>query len=210
MDQRSEGPNQGPNVLVVFSCFNPPTSLVKSIETIILLQFRSDRDETTKRRNKIICVDNNSRNRSTFALVKKSFPQVEIFFVKNPHYEWGAYRFAYERFFTEFDVFICLQDTIVITQRIDLYAVHPKQVYIACHYSGFHSHPNLKNEAHRRFIKGKEEQWWSGGDIQNTASSSKGRSSIIDTTFCVAQHNSFVIRKDTLKKLFAVLDQPRV
>ena len=175
-------------VLVVFSCFNPPLCLLESISNFYKFQI-TDGDEY-----KIICVDNDSKITSTYDLIQNQFPNVDILHVKNKNYEWGAYKYAYENF-KDFDKYICLQDTIVIRQKIDMSIVNEKKVYTAWHLSGFYAHDGLKNgEIRNRIFKNVNL------DVEH----------IINSAFCLAQHNIFIIDKKCLGLLFETLINPPI
>jgi hypothetical protein len=175
-------------VLVVFSCFNPPLCLLESISNFYKFQI-TDEDEY-----KIICVDNDSKIMSTYDLIENQFPNVDILHIKNKNYEWGAYKYAYEHF-KDYDKYICLQDTIVIRKKIDMSLVNENKVFTAWHLSGFKLHGYIKNGPTRnRLLKNVDL------DVKD----------IIDTSFCVSQHNIFIIHQKCLGVLFETLTSPPI
>tara|TARA_Y200000002_G_C22652603_1_gene652044 strand:- start:129 stop:737 length:609 start_codon:yes stop_codon:yes gene_type:complete len=143
---------------------------------------------------KIICVDNDSKITSTYDLIQNQFPNVDILHFKNKNYEWGAYKYAYENF-KDFDKYICLQDTIVIKQKIDISIVNENKVYTAWHLSGFYSHYGLKNSKIRNRI------------LKNV---NLDVEPIINSAFCLAQHNTFIIDRKCLGLLFETLINPPI
>ena len=80
-------------VLITYSCFNPPTTLVESIQSVY-----DYFDIGTDQSYKIICIDNDSSITSTYDEVREKYPNVEIVYTKNKNYEWGAYKYAYENY----------------------------------------------------------------------------------------------------------------
>ena len=68
----------GKSTLIVYSCYNPSISLIDSIQSIYDKIEGYDISVV-----KIICVDNDSNILTTYDVVKKQFPDVEIIF-NNP------------------------------------------------------------------------------------------------------------------------------
>ena len=175
-------------VLIVFSCFDPPLSLMECIKNLYNIQI------TDEFQYKIICVDNDSEITTTYDIINNVFPEVEICYVKNKNYEWGAYKYAKE-IFHFFDIYMCLQDTIVITKKIDISLIKENEVFSIFHKSGFFSHPCIKNRKNlERFLK-------------NTNLDVKG---IIDTRFILSQHNTFIISKRNLDIMYETLKNPPI
>jgi len=81
------------SVLVVYSCYNPPSSLLDSIQSVY-----SKVININHFRIAIVCVDNDSNILTTYDIIKSKFPDVEIIFNKNKNYEWGAYKYAHDNF----------------------------------------------------------------------------------------------------------------
>ena len=72
-------------ILITYSCYNPPNCLVESIQSLYDLQITNEYDY------KIICIDNGSNILSTYDIIKKRFPFVEIIYANNKNFEYGAY-----------------------------------------------------------------------------------------------------------------------
>ena len=59
------------SVLVVYSCYNPPTSLLDSIQSIY------DKIDGWVYTPKIICVDNNSDLLTTYDIIKNNLDEIK-------------------------------------------------------------------------------------------------------------------------------------
>ena len=175
-------------VLIVFSCFNPPLCLLECINNIYKIQI------TDEFQYKIICVDNDSKITSTYDIINNMFPEIEICYVKNNNYEWGAYKYAKENF-KIFDIYMCLQDTNLITKKIDISLIKENEVFSIFHKSGFYYHSDIKNgEMRERLLKN------TNLDVKD----------IIDTPFCLAQHNTFIVYKKNLDIMYETLINPSI
>jgi hypothetical protein len=135
---------------------------------------------------KICVIDSDSSYFSFYEKVKTSFPEVELMFVKNKGYEYGAWKKAYEKY-PNFDNYFCIQDSIIWKDQIDLNYLDDKHVFTFYHNSGYYYHEDFK-ERDRKYLN----------DIGLDCDS------IIDKNFTIAQHTCFIVNNiimsDILKK----------
>lgn len=177
------------SVLVVYSCHNPSLSLISSIQSLYNNKILNDN------KHKIICVDNDSNRLETYGVIKQKFPNVEIIFEKNQNYEWGAYKYAHDNF-PDYDLYFCLQDTIVFREPFNINSIEDNSPYTIFTSGGFksmgrgHSTQDFLN--HRLFK-------------QNINFDHR-----VDEDFILTQHNTFLITKLDLSKLFKSLINPPI
>lgn len=176
--------NSVKKVLIVISSRNPTDCLIHNIANLQTMQLN---DGNTY---KIICVDSDSDNFATYETIKNRFPFVEIHMVKNKNYEYGAYKYAVTTY-PNYDIYICIQDTFLITSRVDLSNVNDTSCYSSLHDSGFFSHPEVKEFGKQL--------------LSNTVFES---SSLIDTYFTLAMHSSFIVTYKVLNDIFNTLINP--
>jgi hypothetical protein len=176
--------NSTKQVLIAISTRNPTGCLIHNIANLQSMQL-SDGNAY-----KIICVDSDSDNFETYETINNRFPFVEIHMVKNKNYEYGAYKYAVTTY-PNYDIYICIQDTFLITSRVDLSEVNDYCCYSSMHDSGFFSHPEVKEFGKQL--------------LSNTVFES---SSLIDTYFTLAMHSSFIVTNKVLNDIFNTLINP--
>tara|TARA_B110000467_G_C18305852_1_gene474615 strand:+ start:468 stop:1139 length:672 start_codon:yes stop_codon:yes gene_type:complete len=177
------------SVLVVYSCHNPPLSLVSSIQSLYNNKILKDN------KHKIICVDNDSNILGTYGVIKQKFPNVEIIFAKNKNYEWGAYKYAYDNF-PNYDLYFCLQDTIVFKEPFNINSIEDNSPYTIFTSGGFKSMGrgfSSQDLLNHRLFK------------QNINFNNR-----VDEDFILTQHNTFLITRLDLSKLFKTLINPPI
>jgi len=118
------------NIIVIICAKNPNKYLLENISNLYSIQI------TNKYEYKIICVDSDSDNFETYEIVKKSYPLVEIHMVKNKNYEYGAYKYAYNKY-PNYDIYICIQDTFIINKKIDVSCVNDSHCWTYPYKNGF-------------------------------------------------------------------------
>ena len=178
----------GKSTLIVYSCYNPSISLIDSIQSIYDKIEGYDISVV-----KIICVDNDSNILTTYDVVKKQFPDVEIVFNKNKNYEWGAYKYAYDNF-PHYDFYFCLQDTIIFQRPFNINLVEDNSPYTIFHSGGF------KNMG----------RGFSSQDLLNHRLFKQNINfdNMVDEDFILCQHNTLLITRSDLSKLFESLISP--
>jgi len=140
----------------------------------------------------ICVVDSDSTDLREYNRLKKDFPKVNIHFIKNKNYEYGAWKFA-QTTYPDYDLYFCIQDTLILNKHIDLSVVNDKTAYTFHDYSGYKSHLSIKQKG-----------------IDNMKGSGLLYKGIVDTNFNLAQHSSFIVNTNVMKDIFKVLQIPPV
>ena len=123
--------------LIVISSKSPNPTLFECIEKLYRKQIQTSKDY------KICVVDSDSDDISEYKKIQSRFPEVEVHFVKNKNYEYGAWKYAIDQY-PGFDIYMCIQDTMLVLKQINLDLVTENQVYACLHYSGFYHDISLK------------------------------------------------------------------
>jgi hypothetical protein len=147
---------------------------------------------TDERKYKICVIDSDSDDLTNYEKVIEEFPSVEIFFIKNKNYEYGAWKYAVTEF-PDYDVYFCIQDTIIINKYINLDILNNNVAYAYYNHSGSYSGPWTKEKGINILIN-------SGLDYK----------SIIDTYFNLATHNIFIVNNNIMKDIFTTLTIPPI
>jgi hypothetical protein len=171
------------NVLVCISSKSPNPLLYQSITSI----YNNQINTTNEYNYKICVIDSASDDFSFYDKVKMDYPEVELLFIKNKNYEYGAWKYAIT-IYPDYDIYFCIQDSIIINSYIELRMVDDNTVYTTHHHSGFHCHPSIKPLA-----------------IEYLQDSGLDYNSIIETHFNLAQHSSFIISNKVIKDMFNTL-----
>jgi hypothetical protein len=132
---------------------------------------------------KICVIDSDSSDFSFYEKVKTSFPEVELMFVKNTGYEYGAWKKSYEKY-PSFDNYFCIHDTIIWKDQIDLTYLDDTNAFTFYHNSGYYYHQDFK-ERDRKYLN----------DIGLDCDS------IIDTDFTIAKYCSFIVNNHILSNI---------
>ena len=141
---------------------------------------------------KLCVVDSDSDDLSMYEKINKDFPNVEIHLAKNKNYEYGAWKYALTTY-PNYDLYFCIQDSIIINKKINLNAINDKNVYTYHEYSGYDSHLNIKEKG-----------------IDNIKNTRLEYSDLIDTKFNLAQHSIFIVNNKVMKDIFKTLNVPPV
>ena len=173
-------------ILIVISSKSPNKCLYDCIDNLYKIQIKNSTNY------KICVVDSDSNDLTIYENVKSSFPLVEIDFVKNKNYEYGAWNYAYSKY-PNYDIYMCIQDSIKINKKIPFNIVNNNNSYIFYHHSGYNSDPPIKNAG-----------------IQNLKNCDLNYKPIIDTNFCLAQHSSFIVSNSVIKDIFNTLQIPPI
>ncbi len=176
------------SILVVYSCYNPPSSLLDSIQSVYNKIININHFHIA-----VVCVDNDSNILTTYDVIKNKFPDVEIIFNKNKNYEWGAYKYAYDNF-PHYDFYFCLQDTIIFEKPFDIDLIEDNSPYTIFHSGGF------KNMG----------RGFSSQDLLNHRLFKQNINfdDMVDEDFILCQHNTLLITRSDLSKLFESLINP--
>lgn len=141
---------------------------------------------------KICIVDSESTELMHYRKVEDEFPDVEICYVNNKNYEYGAWKYAYIKY-PNFDTYILIQDTIILHKEIPLENINNETAYTFFHDSGYNSDKGIKSRG-----------------IENMKSSGLYIKNLVDTDFRLAQHSSFIVNNKVLKNIFSTLTIPPV
>jgi len=172
------------NILIIICSKNPTINLYNNINNINIIQ------KNDKNKYKIICVDSDSENTETYQKIKNNFKEIEIFFIKNKNYEYGAYKYGFEKY-PYFDIYFCIQDTLIINNYINIDTINDNNVYTYKKYCGWSGVTWVKHKADR-FINNYN---LNINDYTNK-------------NFNIAQHNSFICNKYILNNIFKIYYLP--
>ena len=113
-------------LLILICSRHPNPFLYKNIEK--LRDFYKDA--------KIAIIDSDSEKFDTYHIVKESFPDVDLHFLKNKNYEYGAWKIGYT-LYPKFEMYMCIQDSLLVQAPLDLSIIDSNNVYTFFHPSGF-------------------------------------------------------------------------
>lgn len=153
---------------------------IKKIQEIILAKNKN---------NKICVIDSDSDDFTVYNIIKKYYPFVEVHFTKNKNYEYGAYKYAYNKY-PYFDIYVCIQDTFILEKDLNIDLVSDNQCYInyrSCIYKDWYENRMKK------------------GIITLLNNCNLDYKDLIDTQYNLATHNSFIVNNFIMKNIFTNL-----
>ena len=107
-------------------CSKDPTNiLLETVENLDKYYFDFD----------IAIIDADSAKTHTYNIIKEKFPRINIHFIKNKNYEFGAYKAGYE-LYPDYNTYMCLQDATVPLKRFSFEDMEEDDVYHLPHHSG--------------------------------------------------------------------------
>ena len=168
--------------LICICSRSPNPELYKCIDALYKFQVRGCNEDY-----KICVVDSDSSEFTNYKLVEATFPDVSLYFVKNKNYEYGAWKYILGKH-PDYDVYFCIQDTIIVNAYINIELVNDTTAYTFHHHSGFHLHESIKPEG-MDFLR---------QDGINC-------DSIINTPFTLAQHSIFIVNNNVMNDIFKTL-----
>jgi hypothetical protein len=160
---------KNPKILIIISSKSPNPYLYNCIQNLYKIQIKDNRNY------KICVIDSDSNDFTNYNKIRKEFPAVELHFVKNENYEFGAYKYAYSKY-PNYDIYFCIQDSNIVNNYIDTSIVNNTNAYTYHHKSGYNSHLTIKDK---------------GINLLNNTG--LNYSSIIDTNFTLAQHSIMIV-----------------
>ena len=173
------------STLIIICSKSPNPKLYECINKLYKIQIGNDLNY------KICVIDSDSEDLTNYELIKNDFPNVDLCFVKNKNYEYGAWKYGYSTF-PNFDIYICIQDSIIIKKKIPLDVVNDEYSYTFDKYNtGYFHDPALKEEG-MKFMED------SGLDYKDE----------INAWFPLAQHSSFIVSNSVIKDIFLTLKHP--
>lgn len=173
--------------LICISSKSPNKYLFECIKMLYKIQVK---DDSTY---KICIVDSDSNDFSYYDEIKQFFPNVEIYFIKNKNYEYGAWKYIFDKY-PYYHNYFCIQDSIIINNYINLDDIDDNNVYTYHEYSGYTSHLDIKQKG----IENLRESNLKNYDLE------------IDKKFTLAQHNIFIVNNKIMKDIFMTLTKPPV
>jgi hypothetical protein len=176
------------SVLISICSKYPNPLLYECIDELYKKQINMDKNYLYK----IHVVDSDSTDFIYYNKIQEDFPDVEIHMIKNTNYEYGAWKYILNKY-PSFDIYICIQDSIIIKNFINLNILDNKTAYTFHNHTGYHSHECVK-----------------GIGILKLKDSDLNYEPIIDTSFNLACHSSFIVNKEIFQDIFAHLTIPPI
>jgi hypothetical protein len=167
-------------MLIIISSKSPNRILYNNISS--LRRFYKD--------EKIVVIDSNSSDYSEYERIKQDFTNIDIHYIKNINYEYGAWKIGYDMY-PNYDVYMCIQDSIIIKNYINLNTITDNDAFIFYNYSGFFAHMNIKPLA-KTLLENSNLEY----------------NDIIDKEFILATHSSFIVTNNRIKDIFLTLKNP--
>jgi len=174
-------------ILICICSRSPNQLLYNCIDSLYKFQVNGNFDDY-----KICVVDSDSSDFTNYKLVKSAFPEVSMYFVKNKNYEYGAWKYILDEH-PDYDVYFCIQDTIIIKSHINLSLVNDTNAYTFHDNSGFFAHESIKS-------RGMEFLRHDGINCD----------SLINTHFTLAQHSIFIVNNKVMNDIFKTLTIPPI
>jgi len=180
------------SILITICSKSPNSILYNCIEQLYKIQIQGSTDY------KICVVDSDSSDITYYEKITKDFPDVEVCFVKNKHYEYGAWKYVYTKY-PSYDIYFCIQDSIIIEKGIDLSLIDNNNAYTIHHNSGYNSDLEVKERGIEN-LKNSEIKDASICDIVE----------IINDNFTLATHSSFIVNNYVMKDILNTLTIPPI
>jgi hypothetical protein len=169
------------NILIIICSKSPNPNVYDCVKNLYDIQIKNDINNNYK----IVIVDSDSDDFTNYEKIKKDY-EVEILDIKNKNYEYGAYKYAYEKY-PNYNVYVCLQDTLILKNKFDINSVNNNQSYVFINYDGYIYLPEYKDIGIRKL---------------KNASLNYENYIDINENFMLAQHNSFIISNSVMKDIF--------
>ena len=177
------------STLIIICSKSPNPNLYECIDNLYKIQI----DDDLNYNYKICVIDSDSEDLTNYEIIKNDFPNVDLCFVKNKNYEYGAWKYGYSTF-PKYDIYICIQDAIIIKNKIPLNVISDSTAYSFNYYhTGYFHHPTIKDQG-----------------IKNLEDSGLDYTTEIDKWFCLAQHSSFIVSNSVMKDIFLTLKNPPI
>jgi hypothetical protein len=173
-------------ILIIICSKSPNPLLYECIDKLYKIQIKNNKNY------KICVVDSDSSDLTNYDKVKKNYPDVDINFVKNKNYEYGAWKYGLTKY-PDYNIYFCIQDTLIINKFIDISIVNDSNAYIWHSYNGYNGHISIKEKG-----------------INNLKNSDLDYHSIVHTDFTFATHSSFIVSNKTMNDIFLTLKEPPV
>ena len=179
-------------ILVTISSKDPTKILLDNIENLYKIQFDNSDNSDNSDNFKICIVDSDSTNFEMYDLIKEKYPNVEIHFAKNKNYEYGAYKYAFG-LYPDYDIYLCIQDSIIIKEKINLNIINDYNCYLLEGAEGFKYHLSIINTAAEL--------------LKNCDPKYKDR---LNTSFALATYCTFIVSNKNMENIFKTLIHPPI
>jgi hypothetical protein len=177
-------------ICICISSKFPNPRLYTCIEQIYKIQINAEK--SPEYIYTVHVVDSDSSDCMYYNKIQEDFPNVQLHMIKNKHYEYGAWKYIVDTY-DDADVYFCIQDAMSINRYINLNVVNDTTAYTFHNASGYIYHPCIKADG-----------------IENLKGCGLNYMPIIDDSFMLAQHNSFIVNKTILKDIFKHLTHPPI
>ena len=165
--------------LTIISSKDPGNSLLECVDGIIKYYPMFD----------IVIIDSDSENMEMYKKIIHS--KVKIHFLKNKYYEFGARKLGYY-LYPEYDIYICIQDSIIPTEKMSLDKFNSDNI-------GIFSPNDYGFAPHSDFIAKYAEKLVEGTIYYKYFMENCNKN------FLIATHTSFIVGNSTLKYILDTL-----
>ena len=93
--------------LIVICSKSPNNTLPECVELLYKIQI-----DQNSSMYKMCIIDSDSDDFANYEIINKNFPEVEIHYVKNKSFEYGAWKYALE-LYPDYDNYFCIQDSML-------------------------------------------------------------------------------------------------
>ena len=169
----------------------------------------------------ISIVDSDSTTFTEYRKVNDSYPNVKIHYVRNENYEYGAYKYSYETY-PDYDIYICIQDTVLFSDDVDIDIVTNDHSIIFKHDSGFLLDRNTIPFSMEVLEKSPfEHENYIMGDRETFKNYWKKKKSLVKDReeyqkfindniyiFDICVHSTFIVTNNVMKDIFRTLTIP--
>jgi hypothetical protein len=169
-------------ILITICSKNPKMELIRNIINLNKI--------FNNYKKKICIIDSDSKDLTIYNEIDKKYPLIDIHYIKNKNFEYGAYKYSYFKY-PDYDIYCCIQDTFILFKNIDISKINDHTAFTYFHTSGFYSDPTIKSLGIKL--------------LKNVKLNYK---EIIDTRFVLATHSSFIVTNCTIKNIFETLINP--
>lgn len=168
-------------ILIIISSKSPNDKLLNCIYLLYKIQIANDCNSNDY---KICVIDSDSNDFNIYNQINIIFPNVDIHYVKNKNYEYGAWKSGLE-LYPNYDIYFCIQDTMLIHKYIDLSIINNNNVYTWHSFCGYSNHKSILD-------KGIELLNYTGLDYH----------SLINSHFNLAYGCLFIVNNLCIKDIF--------
>ena len=174
--------NTDKKILISISSKSPNKILIDCIESLYKFGPSNQYSNT-----KIVIIDSDSDNFDVYNTIKNNYPLIDIILCKNTNYLHGAWKHTY-LLYSDYDIYMCIQDSLIITQNIDLSIIDNNTAYTFHNNTGYNKHLCIKSCG-----------------INLLRDTGLSYHNIINSDFTLAQHTSFIVTNSIINDLLKTL-----